>query len=77
MSLRLGVSEMPVIFCGPAMPSSIMNGGSVVPALPVPFDARDQSWGLTRSSYGPSVRRTNAADTRCWPARTNTGSVRM
>src|SRR5690349_3703998 len=63
--LRLGVSDTPVTFVGPVIITSITDGGSVVPALPVPFDARDHSCGLIRSSYGPSPRRTNAADTRC------------
>src|SRR3954469_7893541 len=76
IALRLGVSEMPVMLVGPLIAISMTYGGSVVPALPVPFDARDQSCGLIRSSYGPSVRRTNAAVTRCWPALTLTGAVR-
>ena len=52
------------------------GGGSVVPAAPVPPEARDQSCGRMRSSYGPSVRRTNATDTVRWPAFTLMGALR-
>src|SRR5262245_62143268 len=75
--LRLGVSDTLVALVGPAMATSSTCGGSVLPALAVPFEARDQLCGLTKSSYGPSVRRTNAAETRCWPALILIGSVRM
>ena len=50
MIFRLGVSEIPVTFRGPMTAISITCGGSVVPALAVPFDAFDQSCGLIRSS---------------------------
>src|SRR5437764_5457809 len=76
MILRLGVSEMPTVFCGPMMEKSSTCGGAVVPALAVPFEASDQSCGRIRSSYGPSDRRTNAPETFCWPALTRIGSVR-
>jgi hypothetical protein len=54
MILLLGVSEIPVTLRGPMTAISMTCGGSVVPALAVPFDAFDQSCGLIRSSYGPS-----------------------
>src|SRR6476646_2162683 len=75
--LRLGVSEMPVTLVGPITATSMIAGGVVVPALAVPFEALDQSVGRMRSSYGPSLRRTNATDTVFWPAFTKTGSLLM
>ncbi len=58
--LRLGVSEMPGdLRRADDRQSRCTCGGVVVPALALPFDAIDQSCGLIRSSYGPSVRRTN------------------
>src|SRR5688500_14233050 len=73
---RLGDSDRPTVLLGPMTVSSMMCGGTVVPALFVPAAASDQSWGLIKSSYGPSVRRTKAADTRCCPAFTRIGSLR-
>ena len=52
-------------------------GSVVMPGPPDPPPANDQSCGRIRSSYGPSSLRTNAAATRCWPARTRIGSVRI
>ena len=47
-----------------------------MPGPPEPPPANDQSCGRIKSSYGPSVLRTNAAATLCCPARTTIGSVR-
>ena len=50
MIFRLGVSEMPVVFCGPMIVRSSTCGGVVVPVLAVPLPASDQSCGLIKSS---------------------------
>src|SRR6185503_15391945 len=60
--LRLAVSEIPLALNGPLMMTSRRWGSVVMPAPPDPPPANDQSCGRMRSSYGPSVRRTNAAD---------------
>ena len=68
---RLGVSEMPVTFIGPAMTRSWMCGAEVMPK-PVPMRMSTRVWsiGIIRSSTGPTKRGTNAAATRCGPALT-------
>ena len=48
--LRVGNESPNVGVVGPLIATSQMCGGSVVPALPVPCDACDQSCGLIRSS---------------------------
>src|SRR6476620_1249064 len=73
---RLGVSDTPTLFVGPMMPRSLVCGGIVVRAVAEPFDAGCHAGGLTRSSYGPSPRRTNATETLCGPAFTMIGGVR-
>ena len=72
---RLGVSETPVGANGPRMITSRRCGSVVIALPPEPPPANDQSCGRIRSSYGPSNRRTNAADTTCWPALIGIGSV--
>ena len=72
---RLGESEMPRIFVGPVTSTSMMYVGSVVPAAPVPPEARDHSCGLMRSSYGPSAFFTNDTDSVFCPPVMVSGSV--
>ncbi len=76
--LRLGVSEMPVTFIGPAMTRSWMCGAEVMPK-PVPMRMSMRVWsiGIIRSSTGPTKRGTNAAETRCGPALTWMAGVSM
>ena len=61
----------------PVMIRSRTCGSVVMPGPPDPPPANDQSCGRIRSSYGPSILRTNAAATWCWPALTRIGSVRI
>ena len=67
--LRLGVSEMPVTFIGPATTRSWMCGMDVMPK-PVPMRMSTRVWsiGIIRSSTGPTKRGTKAAATRWGPA---------
>ncbi len=73
---RLGVSEMPVTFIGPAITRSWMCGAAVMPK-PVPMRMSTSVWsiGIIRSSTGPTKRGTNAAAMRCGPALTWIGGV--
>ena len=48
--VRLGESESPNTLLGPVTSTSIRYAGSVVPAAPLPCEARDHSCGLMRSS---------------------------
>ena len=73
---QAAVRVTPVISYGPPMVMSRRCGTPVIPyEYPIFLSASDHSWGDVRSSTGPSVTLRNAADTRCGPAVTGSGSV--